>query len=439
VTTLDTSERALAVRAAYDAQIRSRAGSANGGTIDRAGPLIRKIGFEGSGFLLYPDLGGLDGLELDALIAAQVEHFAALGREVEWKYYTHDLPADLPDRLLAAGFRPEPDEMVLIGDVTDLATEPTLPAGVRLREVTSRADLERIQAIQETVWGESHAWLPDALSRDLEGAGDPVRVVVAEAGDQVVCACWVRFHPGTEFASLWGGSTLPEWRGRGIYRALVAYRARLAAELGYRYLQVDASPDSRGILARLGFLPVATTIPYIWRPSETVGEMEQVPLVLDGPGVKVSDSRELLLGYLDWYREAVRRKLDGLSDAQLRTPLEPFGWAPLGVVQHLGWVERRWLRWGFAAEKMDAYPPDEWVVTAPTDETWSTYRHEVEQGKTLIADAALDDVSRVGGRFRTEADAPSLSRILFHLLQEYARHVGQLDLVRELLDGSTGE
>jgi GNAT superfamily N-acetyltransferase len=266
VTTLDTSERALAVRAAYDAQIRSRVGNGPGGTVDRVGPLIRKIGLEGSGFLIYPDLGGLEGAELDALIAAQVEHFTALGRGVEWKYYAHDLPVDLPDRLLAAGFRPDPHEMVLIGDVTELATEPKLPAGVRLREVTSRTDLERIQVMQETVWGHSHAWLPDALTGDIESIDDPSRVVVAEADDQVVCASWVRFHTGTEFASLWGGSTLPEWRGRGIYRALVAYRARLAAALGYRYLQVDASPDSRGILARLGFLPVATTIPYIWRP-----------------------------------------------------------------------------------------------------------------------------------------------------------------------------
>jgi uncharacterized damage-inducible protein DinB len=165
----------------------------------------------------------------------------------------------------------------------------------------------------------------------------------------------------------------------------------------------------------------------------------ETPLPLDGPDVKVSDSRELLLGYLDWYREAVERKLAGLSDAQLRTPVQPFGWAPLGVVQHLGCVERRWLRWGFAAEDVFAYPSDEWVVTAPTEAVWSAYFDEVRQGKTLIANAGLDDMSRIGGRFKAEADAPSLSRILFHLLQEYARHVGQLDVVRELLDGTTGE
>ncbi len=74
-------------------------------------------------------------------------------------------------------------------------------------------------------------------------------ILVAEAGDTVVCAAWVRFRSATEFATLWGGATLPRWRGRGIYRALVAHRASLAAERGRRYLEVDASDDSRPIEA----------------------------------------------------------------------------------------------------------------------------------------------------------------------------------------------
>jgi GNAT superfamily N-acetyltransferase len=260
---LDTSPRALAIRTAYDRQIRTRPGSANGGTIDRVGAVIRKVGFEGDGILLYQ--GGAAGPELDELIADQVDHFTKLDRQVEWKHHTYDEPADLPDRLTAAGFAPDEPECLLIGEVSELATTPVPPEGVTLREVTERADLERIQTMEEAVWGVPHDWLPDALTR-ASTDDDPATVVVAEADDQVVSASWIRYHTGTEFASLWGGSTLPEWRGHGIYRALVAHRAQLAAERGYRYLQVDASPDSRGILARLGFLPVAVTIPYIWRP-----------------------------------------------------------------------------------------------------------------------------------------------------------------------------
>ena len=93
-----------------------------------------------------------------------------------------------------------------------------------------------------------------------------LRIFVAEAGDTVVSAGWIRFPSGTEFGTLWGGATLPEWRGRGIYRALVAPARRLAAERGCRYLEVDASDDSRPILERLGFVPVTTTTPYVWSP-----------------------------------------------------------------------------------------------------------------------------------------------------------------------------
>jgi len=172
---------------------------------------------------------------------------------------------------------------------------------------------------------------------------------------------------------------------------------------------------------------------------------EQPPALLDGPGVGVSDSRELLLGYLDWYREALIRKLAGLSDRQLRTPVGPLTWSPLGMVKHLGWVERRWLRWGFAAEDITAYPPGgdaaefSVAVEESTDSVMAWYLNEVEQTRKLVAEAALTDQARLGGRFKTPDQAPSLARILFHLLQEYARHVGHVDIARELIDGATGE
>lgn len=164
---------------------------------------------------------------------------------------------------------------------------------------------------------------------------------------------------------------------------------------------------------------------------------------LDGPGMKVSDARELLLGYLDWYRETLLRKISGLSDTQLRTPVEPLGWSPLGLVNHLGWVERRWMRWGFAAEDVVAWPPggdaEEFRADEPADRVLAAYDAEVRRSREVTAGAALTDVARLGGRFSDPDQAPPLARILFHLLQEYARHVGHLDVARELIDGVTGE
>ncbi|MEU1329772.1 DinB family protein [Streptomyces sp. NPDC005865] len=172
---------------------------------------------------------------------------------------------------------------------------------------------------------------------------------------------------------------------------------------------------------------------------------DKVPAPLDGPAVDVSDARELLLGYLDWYRKALMRKLAGLSDDQLRAPVEPLGWSPLGLVQHLGWVERRWMRWGFDAQDVVAYPAgedtEEWTIAPGTSaaQVVAAYEAEVAMANSLVADAVLTDKARLGGRFKTPEQAPSLGRILFHLLQEYARHVGHLDIARELVDGRTGE
>ena len=232
------------------------------------GPVQRTTGFGGQGWILYRDLGGLEGEELDELIARQVRFFADRGERFEWKLYGHDLPADLPERLVAAGFRPEERETVLIAPIEALTPVPALPDGVAIREVFDRDDMERIAVMERTVYGrgEDYGWM-DELFAEREADPEGLRMFVAEGGDLVVSAGWVRFPSGTEFATFWGGATHPDWRGRGIYRALVAHRARLAAERGCRYIEVDASDDSNPILQRLGFVPVATTTPYVWSPG----------------------------------------------------------------------------------------------------------------------------------------------------------------------------
>jgi GNAT superfamily N-acetyltransferase len=258
--------------AAYDAQLRGHVPDPlpAGVTVERDGPLLRFFGLmggpHGGGFLGYRDLGGLAGEDLDELIARQVRVFEARGERVEWKLHGHDRPSDLPERLRAAGFRPEDEETVVIAPVAAVAGRPLLPEGISLRDVTDRADLARIAALEDAVWGGEHSALADSLEAELDAAPDALTIVVAEAGPTVVCAGWVRFERGTDFATLWGGATLPEWRRRGIYSATLAHRANLAAERGFRFLQVDASDDSRPILERSGFVPVTTTTPYVWSP-----------------------------------------------------------------------------------------------------------------------------------------------------------------------------
>jgi len=255
------------LRAAYDDQMRGAPPARPAGvTYEQDGPLLRIAG-QFRGFVSGPRDLGVDGDALDVLIARQRDYFAAREEAVEWKTRSHDTPADLAERLRAAGFVPEEPETVLIGRAAEMAVRQAAPPeGVTVRRVTADADMRRIAAMESAVWDQDWSWLADDLIGRIATAPDDIAVYVAEADGEVVCAAWLVFRPGTEFASLWGGSTLAEWRGRGIYRALVAVRVSLAVSRDVTYLHVDASDDSAPILRRLGFHAVTTTTPYVWTP-----------------------------------------------------------------------------------------------------------------------------------------------------------------------------
>jgi hypothetical protein len=166
------------------------------------------------------------------------------------------------------------------------------------------------------------------------------------------------------------------------------------------------------------------------------------------PDRQLSDCKELLLGFLDYYRSVITRKIGGLTEAELRTSRLPSGWTPLELLKHLGYMERRWLCWGFAAEEVAAPHGDEdeagrWHVTSDdtADELIAALRAVGQRTRTIVAAAELTDVAAVGGRFSNsdERPRPSLAWILVYVLQEYSRHAGHLDVARELADGVTGE
>jgi len=251
------------VLALYDRDLREGARpDGPGARIERAGGVVRQVAdAQGWNGVLWSDL---DETGADAAIAGQIAHFTGLGRDFEWKLYGHDLPVDLGQRLTAAGFTPESEETLMVGEVAALTLDAEPPDGIRLLPATDRAGVDLVADVHEKAFGTDSSRLRARLLAQLFADPDTVVAVVALAGDEPVSAARMELVPGTRFAGLWGGGTVEGWRGRGIYRALVAHRARIAADRGYRYLQVDASSQSRPILERLGFAPLTTTTPYLY-------------------------------------------------------------------------------------------------------------------------------------------------------------------------------
>ncbi|MET7650168.1 GNAT family N-acetyltransferase [Streptomyces sp. NPDC005486] len=252
-----------AVLALYDRDMREGARPESfDARVERTGGVVRHVGGEGgwSG-VLWSDL---DSADADAVIAEQVAYFTGLGHQFEWKLHGHDRPADLGRRLTAAGFTADPEETLMIGETSDQLVDAEPPEGVRIVPVTDRAGVELMVEANEKAFGHDGSWLRDLLLARLFADPDAIVALLAMAGNVPVSSARMELIPGTRFAGLWGGGTVEAWRGRGIYRALIAHRARIAAERGYRYLQVDASDQSRPILERLGFAPLSTTTPYVY-------------------------------------------------------------------------------------------------------------------------------------------------------------------------------
>ncbi|MEN3122726.1 GNAT family N-acetyltransferase [Janibacter terrae] len=244
---------------------------------DVDGPVRRAWSLDRAGFAMVECPDGL-GAHPDHWIDRQVAFFTARGQEVEWKTYDYDAPADLLDRLRDKGFVIGDDEALVLGETSALV-RPVETKGVVLRrvEVDDDASFAGIEDLHQLVWGRRGGHTVE-LREELRSSPGTVDIFVAEATEpleadghrveegQVVCAAWVRYAAGTDFCSLWGGTTHPSVRRRGVYRALVAERARCSSERGFPFVRVDCSPDSLPILTRLGLHRVATTVPAVLAP-----------------------------------------------------------------------------------------------------------------------------------------------------------------------------
>lgn len=229
--------------------------------------VVRHVGLPGSrgGAILYSHLTQDN---VDRVIREQVEYFQGLGQDFEWKYYDYDSPPDLKERLVAAGFQAGEAEAVLALDVQKAPAILRQPVVQDVRQISDPELIEDVMSVQHQVWHEEFLGLRKYLVDTLRQYPQQMCIYVAYVDEVPACSAWVFFPSESQFAGLWGGSTLEAYRKRGLYTALLAVRLQEAARREVPFLTVDASPMSRPILEKYGFQFLANSYPFEWQVKQ---------------------------------------------------------------------------------------------------------------------------------------------------------------------------
>ena len=202
--------------------------------------------------------------KLHQVIHREVEYFLPLEQPFTWKVYDHDLLPNLKDELLTHGFAPDEEPAaVMVLDVKHAPAAPHDAAPADIRRISTLAGLQDIIYVLDKVWGGHNTWVNDRLGSHLQIPGY-LSVYAAYVNDQPASIAWTYFPPG-QFATLFAGSTLAEYRKQGLYTSLLATRLREIRERGYRYAVVEAGAMSKPIVSKHGFQHLTTVYDYEWK------------------------------------------------------------------------------------------------------------------------------------------------------------------------------
>ena len=258
---------ASALLKVYDDQLRTRAETIGAQVVWRIGPLHCAVFPGRRGFVTYGRPDAKQAVSLLRLLPSVLAAFDNAGvKSIEWKTRSHDETPGLVDALTEAGFSAQEPETVMIGSAEALAEAPDAE-GVELAMLEGPAQIRDALETADRLFGNApdadraQQVLDDIAHARSAGIPDP-QVWVARIGDRIVSCGRVEPVLGTECAGLWGDVTDPEFRGRGIYRALTAARARAALRMGKKYLHSDSTPMSKRILERAGLVAVTGTTPF---------------------------------------------------------------------------------------------------------------------------------------------------------------------------------
>ena len=231
--------------------------------------VVRHVNTSGAkeGMLVHSQLNEANA---DDVIREQIRYFESIGQDFEWKVYDYDQPLDLKERLEAHGFAVEDAEAIMVLDLDEAPDVLWQPVQQNVVRIQDPAKLVDVQMVEQQVLGGDFSWLNDYLGGALGNYPQQMSVYAAYTDELPVSAAWIYFPEGSQFASLWGGSTVSGFRKQGLYTALLAVRAQEARARRVRYLTVDASPMSRPILEKYGFDLLAFSYPCKWK-VETQG------------------------------------------------------------------------------------------------------------------------------------------------------------------------
>jgi hypothetical protein len=203
----------------------------------------------GMNFIAYSDVNAENA---EAVIAQQVADLRPLGQPFEWQVYEHDQPPDLVERLAAQGFEAEGWEPVMVLELETAPRALLAPVTAEVRRLTRLEELEDVIRVEEQVWGGDFGWMRQRMGAHLAVPGY-LSVYAAYVDGAPACVGWTYFNPYSQFGGLYGGSTLPGLRQRGLYTAVLAARVQEALRRGLRFLLIEPSEMSLPIVSRHGF------------------------------------------------------------------------------------------------------------------------------------------------------------------------------------------
>jgi hypothetical protein len=230
--------------------------------------VVRHINTSGSGegSVIYSQLNDANA---EDIIREQILYFENLGQDFEWKVYDYDQPSDLKERLAACGFTVEEEEAIMVLDLKDAPEFLWQPTHHHMERILDPEKVSDVLTIEQQVWDEDFSSLGHYLREALRSYPEQMSVYVAYVDKQPASAAWIYFPKHSQFASLWGGSTVRSFRKQGLYTDLLAVRAQEAKTRGVRYLTVDASPMSRPILEKFHFELIAYSYPCKWKRGQS--------------------------------------------------------------------------------------------------------------------------------------------------------------------------